>query len=227
VATGTWGSQVEAGPTKGSVIERLFVTHRGGSTWGDKKRSADGAGHVPHLGGLLHIEDRSGRADPLGRRRQRNDMKTAVPIFRGSRRFVAISFTAVILLSSVMSSVSARFYGDDPIWAEVNSQDASRVKFYEPQLIYDVAENMFARPGDKDFNRRAQNINTVDEVPDGSWFTNRADRRTLTPQEVARGSNTSSDPSAGKWTIIAAKTDGVSPGFTIRDSSGLEPIWLC
>jgi hypothetical protein len=151
-------------------------------------------------------------------------MKTPVLTFRGSGRFVAISVVAAIFLSSVMSSVSTRFYGDDPIWEEVNSQDASGVRFYEPQLIYDLAENMFARPGDKDFNRRAQNINTVDEVPDGSWFTNRAGRRTLTSQEVARGSNTSSGPSAGKWTIIAAKTDGVTPGFTIRDSSGL--VWF-
>ena len=151
-------------------------------------------------------------------------MKTPVPIVRGCGRFVAISLMAVIFLSSVKSSASNRFYGDDPIWEEVNSQDASGVKFYEPQLIYDVAENMFARPGDKDFNRRAQNINTVDEVPDGSWFTNRAGRRTLTPEEVARGSNTGSGPSAGRWTIIAAKTDGVTPGFTIRDSSGI--VWF-
>jgi hypothetical protein len=151
-------------------------------------------------------------------------MKTPVPIFRSNGRFVAINLMAVIFFSSVMSSVSTKFYGDDPIGEEVNSQDASRVKFYEPQLIYDVAENMFARPGDKDFNRRAQNINTVDEVPDGSWFTNRAGRRTLTTEEVARGSNTGSGPSAGKWTIIAAKTDGVTPGFTIRDSSGL--VWF-
>src|SRR6476661_3194495 len=151
-------------------------------------------------------------------------MKTPVPIVRGCGRFVAISLMAVIFLSSVKSSASKRFYGDDPISQEVNSQDASGVKLYEPQLIYDVAENMFARPGDKDFNRRAQNINTVDEVPDGSWFTNRAGRRTLTPEEVARGSNTGSGPSAGRWTIIAAKTDGVTPGFTIRDSSGI--VWF-
>ena len=151
-------------------------------------------------------------------------MKIPVPIVRSSVRFGAIGLMVLIFLSSVMSSVSTKFYGDDPIWEEVNSQDASGVKFYEPQLIYDVAENMFARPGDKDFNRRAQNINTVDEVPDGSWFTNRAGRRTLTPEEVARGSNTGSGPSAGKWTVTAAKTDGVTPGFTIRDSSGL--VWF-
>jgi hypothetical protein len=150
-------------------------------------------------------------------------MKPPVWIFGGNTRVAAISFT-VIFLFSLLSSASTKFYDDDPLWEEINSQDASGVKFYEPQLIYDMAENMFARPGDKDFNRRAQNINTVDEVPDGSWFSNRAGRRALTPGEVARGSNTGTGPSAGKWTVIAAKTDGVTPGFTIRDSSGL--VWF-
>jgi len=151
-------------------------------------------------------------------------MRPPVPIFRDRGRFVAIRFTAAIFLFSLLSSASTKFYDDDPLWEEVNSQDASRVKFYEPQLIYDVAENMFARPGDKDFNRRAQNVNTIDEVPDGSWFTNRTGRRALTPEQVARGSNTGHGPSPGKWTVIAAKTDGVTPGFTIRDSSGL--VWF-
>ena len=34
---------------------------------------------------------------------------------------------------------------------------------------------------------RAKNINTVDEVPDSSWFTNRAGHRPLTPEDVANG----------------------------------------
>ena len=151
-------------------------------------------------------------------------MKPPVPIFRASGGLVAIRLTAAIFLFSLVSSASTKFYDDDPLWQEVNSQDASRVMFYEPQLVYDVAENMFTRPGDKDFNRRAQNTNTVDEVSDGSWFTNRAGRQGLTPEQVARGSNTSHGPSPGKWTVIAAKTDGVTPGFTIRDSSGL--VWF-
>ena len=34
---------------------------------------------------------------------------------------------------------------------------------------------------------RAQNINTIDEVPDSSWFTNRILAHPLSPAEVARG----------------------------------------
>ncbi len=117
-----------------------------------------------------------------------------------------------------------KFFQDDPLWQEVTSQDASGARFYEPELIYDLAENMFARPGDTDFNRRAQNVNSVDEVADGSWFTNRAGRRALTPEEVARASNTGKGPEPGRWTVIAAKTDGVTPGFTVRGISGR--VWF-
>ena len=37
---------------------------------------------------------------------------------------------------------------------------------------YDLVENSFLGAGDKT-ERHAVNVNTVDEVPDSSWFTNR------------------------------------------------------
>ena len=43
---------------------------------------------------------------------------------------------------------------------------------------YDFFENTFLKPGDRT-PRRALNINTADEVPDSSWFTNRAGVRAL------------------------------------------------
>ena len=42
--------------------------------------------------------------------------------------------------------------------------------------------------------QRAKNINTVDEVPDGPFFVNRAGRMPLTPAMVARAANTSNGP---------------------------------
>jgi hypothetical protein len=64
----------------------------------------------------------------------------------------------------------------------------------------------------------------VDEVPDGPYFVNRAGRMTLTPAIVARASNTSDGPAPGKWTVVSAKSDGVTPGFTIRDSA--NQLWF-
>ncbi len=38
--------------------------------------------------------------------------------------------------------------------------------------MYDFAENSFLGAGER-ADRRAVNVNTLDEVPDSSWFTNR------------------------------------------------------
>jgi hypothetical protein len=150
-------------------------------------------------------------------------MRTTKPIRFRTWAALLAGFCATALLVAGPPPGSPKFYPDDPLWREVRTQDASRANFYEPQLIYDLVENMFAQPGDKDFNRRAQNVNTVDEVPDGDWFTNRAGLRPLTPQEVARGANTGGGPPPGRWTVVKAKTDGVTPGFTVKGESG--QIW--
>jgi hypothetical protein len=117
-----------------------------------------------------------------------------------------------------------RFFPDDPIWREPMTQDVRSAMRYEPDLAYQTLENLFWRPGDKVLGQRAKNINTVDEVPDGPYFVNRAGRMPLTPAIVARGANTSNGPAPGKWTVVSAKSDGVTPGFTIRDAA--NQLWF-
>ena len=39
--------------------------------------------------------------------------------------------------------------------------------------MYELTYNLFVTPRYQPTNTRAQNINTIDEVPDSSWFTNR------------------------------------------------------
>lgn len=147
-------------------------------------------------------------------------MSTLISIRYCFRLIMLVALGATALLFAGTVKKAPKFFEDDPLWQKVASQDASGVNFYEPELIYDIAENMFAKPGDKDFNRRAQNLNTVDEVADGDWFTNRAGLRPLTPEEVAQASNTSDGPQQDQWIIVSGKTDGVTPGFTIKDMSG-------
>ena len=57
-------------------------------------------------------------------------------------------------------------------------------------------------------------------MPDSSWFTNRAGHRRLTPEDVAKGPDTSDGPAPGTWTITSSKSDGVTPGFTVKDATG-------
>ena len=113
-----------------------------------------------------------------------------------------------------------RFYRDDPIANIVDSQDASKVEARDIDLTYDTLENSFSWPGDRTLDVRAQNLNTADEVPDSTWFTNRVGTRTMTVDELLRGPDTSDGPAPGSWTVIGAKNDGVTPGFTVRDGSG-------
>jgi hypothetical protein len=139
-------------------------------------------------------------------------------------RICLLLAAAVAVSSMTLGAQSPRFFPDDPIWQEPITQDVKDAVRYEPDLAYQTIENLFWRPGDKVLGQRAKNINTVDEVPDGPYFVNRAGRMALTPQIVARAANTSDGPAPGKWTIVSAKSDGVTPGFTIRDSA--NQLWF-
>ena len=132
------------------------------------------------------------------------------------------AFILLLLLLTVPCwAAEPKFYDDDPIAKEDDPQDASGVQPWDIDLVYDFVENLFANPGDKTPDVRAQNINTIDEVPDSSWYTN---RKNLAPEDVAKGPDTTNGPMEGQWTVVSAKNDGVSPGFTIKDSA--EKIWF-
>ncbi len=115
-----------------------------------------------------------------------------------------------------------RFFSDDPLSREPETQDASGAKFRDVELAPDLLLNLFTRPGDAAPNVRAGNVNTIDEVPDSGWFTNRIYARPVSVDEIVRGPNLSPPPASGAWTIVSAKTSGVSPGFTARDSRGVR-----
>ncbi len=119
---------------------------------------------------------------------------------------------------------SPKFYRDDPIWLDPETQDASNVQEVDISGQYDLIENSFLGAGDRTL-KRAENINTIGEVPDSSWFTNRIGRRPIAVAEVAKGPDTGTGPAPGTWTILARKSEGVTPGFTIQDSRG-EIYWI-
>ncbi|MGQ0735129.1 MAG: hypothetical protein ACT4QD_15940 [Acidobacteriota bacterium] len=137
------------------------------------------------------------------------------------------AFGAMLLASALGAAGHAaerKFFDDDPVWVEQDHQDASAIKPWQIDLTADLAYNLFWKPGDPAPDVRAQNLNSVDEVPDSSWFTNRVGRRSMTSAEIARGPNTGDGPAKGTWTVTSSKTNGVTPGFTIRDSSG--QVWF-
>jgi len=116
------------------------------------------------------------------------------------------------------SAASPRFLNDDPIQVQPDTRDAAGIKADEVSLFVDLAYNLISGAGPA--RGRAGNLNSVDEVPDSSWYTNRAGARPLTAAEIAIGPDTTSGPAGGSWTITSSKSDGVTPGFTVKDTAG-------
>jgi hypothetical protein len=136
---------------------------------------------------------------------------------------LACAACAVASLTVAGSAQKPKFYADDPIASVPATQDASKVAAKEVNLAYDAALNLFSSPGDPNRDRRAMSINTIDEVPDSLWFTNRIiAARPMTVEEVAKGPDASDGPAPGKWIIASGKSNGVTPGFTILDANNVR-----
>lgn len=108
----------------------------------------------------------------------------------------------------------------------------------EPSLVWDQVAQSVLAPADRAFRPsrvgrrvgtlfggqptpRAHNVNALGEVPNSSWFANRIGIRPMSPDEVARGAGIGDGPdTTDVWTVVSAKTQGVTPGFNVRDAKG-------
>jgi hypothetical protein len=142
---------------------------------------------------------------------------------RATAWFLATTTAAVLTLASSQAA-APKFYPDDPLSREPETQDASRAEGTSINLFADVLVNLFMKPGDRTPGVRAGNINTIDEVPDSGWFTNRLGARPMTAADISRGANVGPGPAPGRWTVIGAKLSGAAPGFRVRDSLG--EVWF-
>ena len=105
---------------------------------------------------------------------------------RGGRT-VAAAVVLAAMLAGTGFTAGKKFYDDDPIAREPETQSASGAVAEEIGLIYDLGYGLFVTRGRPSLQVRAGNINTVDEVPDSSWFTNRIGTRPMTIDEAVRG----------------------------------------
>jgi hypothetical protein len=116
-----------------------------------------------------------------------------------------------------------RFYPDDPLWTDDDkSLDASKVAPLEDLNAFDFVNNTFVQPGEKR-DVRAMNVNSVDEVPDSAWFTNRIGRRDMSTDEIVRGPDRAELQKSidfDGWRVAAGKSTGLQPGFRMSDREG-------
>ena len=145
---------------------------------------------------------------------------------RSPRRHVvaAVGLFALLAATSAPSGATRRFFDDDPLGREPDTQDASKVTAWTIEPVVDLIINLFSHPGDPAPDVRARNVNTIDEVPDSSWFTNRILARPVTLDELARGPLTDEGPAPGVWTVVSPNLEGAAPDLTVRDAR--NTVWL-
>ena len=69
--------------------------------------------------------------------------------------------------------------------------------------------------------KEAEDVNAFDEAPNSTWFENRIFFFPPTAEQVRRGSNLGEGPDPnGNWEVVRGKTQGVTPGFNVKDSRG-------
>ena len=136
--------------------------------------------------------------------------------------------TALLAVVAAISTIGAyttgdprvRFYADDPIWTDDDAVlDASATVKVEDAGSYDFLVNTFASPGERK-SVRALNVNTLDEVPDSSWFTNRIGRAEIPLTDLQRGPDRLNTVSLSGWIVSGGKGTGVQPGFRMTTPEG-------
>jgi len=125
-----------------------------------------------------------------------------------------------------------KFYPDDPVLVDGALLDVPE-KPAELELsdLYDRFSQIFKDMGKSPLGAEAQSVNTLDEVIDGDWFVNRHGAKRMSIDELVRGSNRGEPPNPDEtWTVFRSKSQGITPGFEIRDESGdryvikLDPV---
>jgi hypothetical protein len=114
-----------------------------------------------------------------------------------------------------------------PRWSESEPWDVARrpAVHYAGLRADAINETLFIPITDALWLRdpgEASDLNSLDEVPDSSWFQNRLGRRALSREELLRGPCTepSLQDDPGPWEITTAKDEGRTPGIFIRTRDG-------
>jgi hypothetical protein len=124
------------------------------------------------------------------------------------------------------------------VWHENDRQDVPAPAPRDPNKVRSSVDATFFRPLGRIFHPGrivrgigtafggdhvppAANLNALDETPNSSWFTNRIGLFPMTPEETARGPIRGVGPdTSSTWMVVDAKTEGVTPGFTVEDARG-------
>jgi len=116
-----------------------------------------------------------------------------------------------------------KFYPDDPVWQEPAPRPVSGVATRDVDHLYDFLDSSYVTPRRegklaKRAPRPARDVNTLGEIPDSPWYTNRHALHRMSIADLQRGPGNSTPPDPNRrWRVTAAKSNGITPGFVIED----------
>ncbi len=109
------------------------------------------------------------------------------------------------------------FYPDDPICCAPSPKPVTNIDTRSTPALYDFIYNSFDPR--KNPILPARGVNTLGEVIDSQWFTNRHGRSRLSLAELRTGPGDQRPPRP-PFTVIGAKLEGITPGFRLKDANG-------
>ena len=116
------------------------------------------------------------------------------------------------------AGMDRRFYADDPVRRDDDTRDIAPVPMFDLSKSYEFVHETFGESV-KSWGP-AMNVNTLGEVPESSWFTNRIGVRDMSIDELVNGPNQVDGPAPGMWRVTGRPDSGITPKFTIKDSRG-------
>lgn len=136
------------------------------------------------------------------------------------RRHLQRHFAKVLLGGLTISTgfgAGVRFYPDDPVAHAPQPRPAGDLPERKTDALFDFVYQSFSPPAVK--TGPSLGVNTMGEVLDSEWFTNRHARHRMSIEELKRGPVTQ-EPPQPPFTVVGAKTDGITPGFRMKDGRG-------
>lgn len=139
------------------------------------------------------------------------------------------SLAALLLVAGCSHSApvsTVRFKNADPVWRvqdqrplakAPDKRDTSRILYQIDEFaVYRATRGLALRD-----DSHANDVNSLDEVPDSTWFENRIGVRDMSDEELRKGPNVDPSPFDHRpWKITGAKIGGRSLGFTFEDARG-------
>jgi hypothetical protein len=134
------------------------------------------------------------------------------------KRLVGI---ALLMAACAEYGFCRKFYEDDPLIREPQPRALENAVARKLSDYYDILKHTLATPGEKQSLKtkiRAQGINTLGDPMEGAWWEKRHYWRRMSLAELQRGPEGVGAPAMdGRWRVVSAKTEGITPGFVILD----------